>query len=182
MNGENVNFEEWQDELRAGHTNHVQYHDWLSERIDDNRRLIMEAAAVEEQNRDKRLLANSLAGWGNGLNRTATAKVVMSIDRETSTQLRSVAEKPPSPAPTAEQQRALLDPMTSSDGPLLSDSIPHGTPLLPGTVTKFPQDFNSKGSESDRSNKSFGTDAKMELNYDGTSSEEEKPTSNDQPV
>ncbi len=59
--GKNVNFEEWRVELAAGHTSHAKYIDWLTERIDDNRRLTMEAAAGE-QKRDKRLLANSLAG------------------------------------------------------------------------------------------------------------------------
>jgi hypothetical protein len=178
----NVQFLEWQNELAAGHTQHVQYHDWLSERIDDNRRLTREAAAAAaEQDKDRRLLANSLAGWGNGLNRPAMTKVVMGKDTETSTQLQIDAEKPPSPAPAAEQQRAPLA-ITSSDGPLLSRSIPHGTPLLPGTVTQFPQDFNSEGSESDRSNKSFKIDAEMELNYNGTSNEDDKQTSDDQPV
>jgi hypothetical protein len=70
-----------------------------------------------------------------------------------------------------------------------------GTPLVPGTVTTFPQDFNSEGTESDRleaslgtdagldpTDRSFGTDADMELNYDGTSSEEEKSISSDQLV
>ncbi len=188
VNDENVNFEAWQDELRAGHTTHVQYHDWRSERTDDNRRLVREAAATEEQNRDKRLLANSLVGWGNGLNRTITTKVVMSKDKETSTQL----QKSPSPTPAEEQQR---DPMTSSERPLLSSLAPPGTPLLPGTVTTFPQDFNAEGTESDRSdaslgtdagldptNRSFGTEAEMELDYDGTSSEEERPIPSDQSV
>ncbi len=121
VNCENVNFGAWQDELRAGHTKHVQYHDWLSERTEDNRRLIREAAAVEEQNSGKRLLANSLAGWGNGLNRTTTTRVVMSKDKETSTQLQNVAGKSPSPAPAEEQQR---NPMTSSERPLLSSLTP----------------------------------------------------------
>ena len=47
QDGKNVNFEEWQVELAAGHTSHAQYHDWLTERIDDNRQLTMEVAAEE---------------------------------------------------------------------------------------------------------------------------------------
>ncbi len=35
--GQNVNFQEWIDELAAGHTSHAKYIDWLTERIDDNR-------------------------------------------------------------------------------------------------------------------------------------------------
>ncbi len=73
--------------------------------------------------------------------------------------------------------------------------IPPGTPLLPGTVTIIPQDFNLKGTESDRSDESLGTDAGLdptdrsygndagiELDYDASSSEEENPNSKDQPV
>ena len=141
QDGKNVNFEEWQVELAAGHTQHTQYHDWLTERIDDNRRLERDAAA-EEQKKDRRLLANSLPGWGNGLFREATSKVVMSGDKQV------VTDMAPARAPSEEQQR---DPMTSTDGPLLSDSTPTGLPVLPGTVTKFPQDFNAEGTESDRS-------------------------------
>jgi hypothetical protein len=181
-----VNFEEWQDELAAGHTSHAKYHDWLTEWIDDNRRLTMDAA-VEEQKRDKRLLANSLAGWGNGLK--STTRVVMSKDKETSTQLQS--EKAPAPAPAEEQQR---NPTTSIEGPLISGLVPPDSPLLSGTVTTFPQDFNAEGTESDRldaslgtnagvdpTHRSFGTDADIELDYNGTSSEEEDPNSKDQP-
>ena len=188
-----MNFGEWQVELAAGHTSHVKYHDWLDERIRDNRRLTREAEALEEeQQRDKRLLAKLMQGWGNGLNKTTISKATMSKDKETRSPLRIVDEESSAPAPAEEQ---LKDPTTSADGPLLSDSIPPGTPLLPGTVTTFPQDFNQEGTESDRSDlsigsnagvdptsKSFGSDADMELDYNGTSSEEESPTSKDQPM
>ncbi len=63
-------FKEWEDERAAGHTTHDQYEVWLEERIDDNRRLAKEFAArelAEEQNKSKRLLANSFPGWGQGL-------------------------------------------------------------------------------------------------------------------
>jgi hypothetical protein len=153
----------------------------------------MEAAA-EEQKRDKRLLANSLAGWGNGLSRTTTTRVVMSKDKETSTQLRSVVDKAPASA-LAEEQQGDPDPTTGLDGPILSGLIPPGTPLLPGTVTIIPQDFNPEGTESDRldeslgtdagldpTDRTYGTDAGIELDYNGTSSEEENPNSKDQPV
>ena len=115
-----MNFEEWQVELAAGHTSHAQYHDWLDERIADNRRLTREAAA-EEQKRDKRLLANSLQGWGQGLNQPPRIKVVMSKDGETITQQPRVEETPPLPATGEQPQR---DPHTSTDGPLLSGLVP----------------------------------------------------------
>ncbi len=105
-----MNFQEWIDELAAGHTSYTKYIDWLTERIDDNRRLTMEAAA-EEQMRDKRLLAG-LVGWGKGLNRDITSK-----DKQMSTTERSVTEEAPAPAPAEKQQR---DSMTSIEGPLLS--------------------------------------------------------------
>jgi hypothetical protein len=78
----------------------------------------------------------------------------MSKDKETSTQLLSVADKAPAPAPADKQQRD-PDPETSLDGPILSGLIPPGTPLLPGTVTMIPQDFNLEGTESDRSDESL---------------------------
>jgi hypothetical protein len=106
--------------------------EWLTERIDDNRQLTKEAAA-EEQQRDKRLLAG-LAGWGKGLNRPTTVKVVMKKDRQVITLERSGAEAAPAPAPEEKQQR---DPMTSIDGPLLSGLVPPDAPLLSGTVTRF---------------------------------------------
>ncbi len=145
-----MNFEEWQVELAAGHTSHGKYHDWLDERIADNRRLTREA--LEEEQRNRRLLANSLQGWGNGL---TTSKVGMSKDKETRPPLHIVDVKSPAPAPAEDQQR---NPTTSTDGPLLSGSIPPGAPLLPGTVTAFPQDFSQEGTESDRSDASIGTE------------------------
>ena len=75
----------------------------MTERIDDNRRLTMEAAA-EEQMRDKRLLAG-LAGWGKGLNRATTSKVVMAKEKQMITTERSVAEEAPAPAPAEKQIR-----------------------------------------------------------------------------
>ena len=139
-----MNFQEWLGELAAGHTSHTKYIEWLTERIDDNRRLTREAAA-EEQQRDKRLLAG-LAGWDKGLNRATTSKVVMSKDKQAVTPERSVAEVAPAPAPAEKQQR---DPTASIEGPLLSGLVPPDSPLLPGTVTKFPQEFNAEGTESE---------------------------------
>ena len=116
----------------------------------------------------------------------------MSKDKETSTQLRGVAEKAPALDPAEEQQK---DPTIGLDGPILSGMNPSGAPLLPGTVTIIPQDFNLEGTESDRSDeslgtdagldptyRSYGTDAGIELDYNATSSEEENPNSEDQPV
>jgi hypothetical protein len=74
------------------------------------------------------------------------------------------------PAPAAEQQSAAIM-MTSTGGPLLSGSIPPGTPLLPGTISQFPQEFNRSKSESDGSDGSG-----LDLDYGATSSDEEKPT------
>ncbi len=185
-----MNFQEWLGELAAGHTSHTKYIEWLTERIDDNRQLTREAAA-EEQQRGRRLLAG-LADWGKGLNRPTTSKVVMSKDNQVSTPERSVAEVAPAPAPAEKQQR---DPTTSIEGPLLSGLVPPDSPLLSGTVSKFPQDFNEEGTESDRSDESLGTDAGVdpthssfgseadnEVNYNGTSSDEERPSSENQPV
>jgi hypothetical protein len=53
---------------------------------------------------------------------------------------------------------------------LLSASIPPGTPLLPGTISQFPQEFNESKSESDGSDGSG-----LDLDYGATSSDEEKP-------
>jgi hypothetical protein len=141
--------------------------------------------------RDKRLLAG-LAGWGKGLNRATTSKVVMAKDKQTITTERSVAEEAPAPAHAEKQQRG---PMTSIEGPLLSGLVPPDSTLLPGTVTAFPQDFNAERTESNRSDASTGTDAgvdpthgssgsdaDVEVNYNGTSSEEEDPSSKNQPV
>ncbi len=114
----------------------------------------------------------------------------MSKDRETSTQLRRGAER---------AQLQLQLPQSNSRGiqqlASMGDLIPPGTPLLPGTITTFPQDFNLEGTESDRSDesldtdagldttdRSYGTDAGIELDYNGTSSEEENPNFKDQPV
>ena len=154
-----MNFEEWQVELAEGHTQHTKYHDWLTERIDDNRRLERDAAA-EEQKKDRRLLANSLPGWGNGLFREATSKVVMSGDKQV------VTDMTPARAPAEEQQR---EQMTSTDGPLLSESDRSDVSL---------------GSDAgvDPTNKSFGSDADVEVDYDGTSSEEGNQNPNVQPV
>ena len=159
QDGKNVNFEEWQVELAEGHTQHTKYHDWLTERIDDNRRLERDAAA-EEQKKDRRLLANSLPGWGNGLFREATSKVVMSGDKQV------VTDMTPARAPAEEQQR---EQMTSTDGPLLSESDRSDVSL---------------GSDAgvDPTNKSFGSDADVEVDYDGTSSEEGNQNPNVQPV
>jgi hypothetical protein len=66
------------------------------------------------------------------------------------------------PAPAAEQQSAAIM-MTSTEGPLLSASIPPGTPLLPGTISQFPQEFNRSKSESDGSDGSG-----LDLDYDAT--------------
>jgi hypothetical protein len=73
------------------------------------------------------------------------------------------------PAPAAEKQSAAIM-MTSTEGPLLSASIPPGTPLLPGAISQFPQEFNRSKSESDGSDGSG-----LDLDYDATSSDEEKP-------
>ncbi len=130
--GLNVNFQEWLGELAAGHTSHTKYKEWLTERIDDNRQLTREAEA-EEQQRDKRLLAR-LVGWGRGLNRPTTSKVVMTKEKQTITPERSDAEVAPVPAPAEKQQK---DPMTSIDEPLLSGLVPPDSPLLPGTSQSF---------------------------------------------
>jgi hypothetical protein len=73
------------------------------------------------------------------------------------------------PASTAEQQSAPIK-MNSAEEPLLSGSIPPGTPLLPGTISQFPQEFNIGKSESDGSE-----GGGLDLDYDPTSSDEEKP-------
>jgi hypothetical protein len=129
---------------------------------------------------------------GQGLNQPPRMKVVMSKNGETITQQPRVEETPPLPASGEQQQR---DPHTSTEGPLLSGLVPPGSLVTPGTVTKFPQDFNSEKVESDRSDpsigsdtgvdptrRSFGSDADMEVDYNGTSSDEESPTSKDQPM
>ncbi len=72
------------------------------------------------------------------------------------------------PASTAEQQSVPIK-MNSDEGPLLSGSIPPGTPLLPGTISQFPQEFNGSKSESD------GSDGGgLDLDYGATSGDEEK--------
>jgi hypothetical protein len=94
----------------------------------------------------------------------------MSKNAETTTHLPDDEDKlQPTLAPAVEQQRAPFT-MTSSDGPLLSRSILPGTPLLPGTNTQFPQEFNSDKSESDGSGENG-----LDLGYGATSSEDEKP-------
>jgi hypothetical protein len=188
--GLNVNFQEWLGELAAGHTSHTNYMEWLTERIDDNRQLTREAVAAEEQIRDKRLLLR-LAGWGNGLNRPTAVRVVMRKDRQVIVPERSEGEAAPAPAHGEEQQ----DPMISIEGPLLSGLVPPNSTLLPGTVTKFSQDFKEEGEESDRSNESLGTnagvdpihgssgsDADNDVDYNGTSSEEERRSPENQSV
>ena len=112
--GQNENFQEWLRERAAGHTHHDKYIEWLTERIDDNRQLTREA---EEQQRGRRLLAG-LAGWGKGLNaRPITSLVTMTMENQGIISLQSVIDE--APAPAEEQMR---DPMTSTDGPLLSGS------------------------------------------------------------
>ncbi len=107
-------FKEWQDERAVGHTTHDQYHVWLEERIDDNRRLANEFAArerIEEQNKAKRLLANSFPEWGQGLK----TKVTMKNNEEITTHLPHEEGTPQSaPAPAAEQQSAAIM-MTSTE-------------------------------------------------------------------
>ncbi len=114
-------FKEWEDERAAGHTTHDQYEVWLDERIDDNRRLAKQFAArefAEEQNKSKRLLANSFPGWGQGLR----TKVTMKMNEETTTHLPHEEGTPqPAPAPAAELQGAAIM-MTSTEEPLLSAS------------------------------------------------------------
>jgi hypothetical protein len=95
--------------------------------------------------------------------------MAMEKNSEVITHLPNDECKPQSaPAPAAEQQRTPLM-MTSSEGPLLSYSVLPGKPLLPGTISQFPQEFNPDKSESDGSGKN-----NLELDYDATSSEEEK--------
>jgi hypothetical protein len=108
----------------------------------------------------------------------------MSKEKQEITPERSVTEEASAPAPAEEQIR---DPMTSTEGPLLSGLVPPDSPLLPGTVTKFPQEFDAEGTESDRSDESIGTDAGVDpthgsVDYNGTSSEEGSPSSENQPV
>jgi hypothetical protein len=141
----------------------------LEEKIDDNRRLVNEFAArerIQEQNKAKRLLANSFPGWGQGLK----TRVTMKKNEEVIAHFPHEEGIPQSaPAPAAEQQSAAIM-MTSTEGPLLSGSIPPGTPLLPGTISLFLQKFNSSKSESD------GSDGcGLDLDYGATSSDEEKP-------
>jgi hypothetical protein len=137
--------------------------------MDDNRRLAKEFAArelAEEQSKSKRLLANSFPGWGQGLK----TKVTMKMNEETTTHLPHEEGTPqPAPAPAAEQQGTAIM-MTSTEGPLLFASIPPGTPLRPGTISQFPQEFNESKSESDGSDGSG-----LDLDYGATSSDEEKP-------
>jgi hypothetical protein len=191
--GQNENFLEWQRERAAGHTHHAKYIEWLTERIDDNRQLSREA---EEQQRGRRLIAG-LVGWGKGLySQPITSVTVMSKEKEEITPVQGVMVETSAPDPAEEQTS---DPMTSSEGPLLSGSIPPEQPLLPGTVTKFPQDFNAESTESDRSDKSLGTDTgidithgtssdgtssdgNIEVNYDGTSSDEQRLSPENQQV
>ena len=171
--GQNENFQEWLREKAAGHTDHESYIEWLTERIDDNRQLTrdLEKRAEwesEEQQKGRRLLLR-LKGWGKGLYSQPVTSVT----------------------PVQSVMVVTSDPITSSEGPLLSGSIPPGQPLLPGTVTKFPQEFNEEGTDSDRSDKSIGSDAGVDtthsvgrfddddevggdndVNYNSTSSEE----------
>jgi hypothetical protein len=113
-------------------------------------------------------------------------------EKQEITPVQSVTDETPAPAPAGEQMR---DPMTSTDGPLLSGLVPPDSTLLPGTVTKFPQDFNEERDESDRSNESLGTDAGVDpthgssgsdadndVDYNGASSEEERRSPENQSV
>jgi hypothetical protein len=78
QSGMNAHFKEWQKARAGGHTHHTEYHAWLEERIDDNRRLAKELS----EDKDKRPLTNSLEGWGRGLNRPAKTKLLMRKDTE----------------------------------------------------------------------------------------------------
>ena len=192
--GQNENFQEWLREKTAGHTQHQSFIEWLTERIDDNRQLSKEleqkaAWESETQQRGRRLIAG-LSGWGKGLyTQPVTSVVIMSENKQEVT-------------PVQSEMGGTLDPITSSEGPLLSGSIPPGRHLLPGTVTQFPQEFHEEGTESDRSDKSIRSDAGVDathsvgrvddededggdnaVNYNSTSSEEEiqQPASTIQP-